>query len=51
VGLVYDGHDLDDAVCTGELSVTGDEDAARRFPTLFTLFEKVAPAPGTILED
>jgi len=49
VGLVYDGHDLDDAVRTGELSVTGDEDAARRFLTLFTLFEKVAPAPANDL--
>jgi DNA-binding HxlR family transcriptional regulator len=41
-GLVYGGRDLDDAVRQGQVSVSGDEDAARRFLTLFTLPDKVA---------
>jgi len=40
--VVYDGGDLDEAVRDGEVSVSGDEEAARRFLTLFTLPEKVA---------
>ena len=42
--LVYAGRDLDDAVRTGEVSVSGDQDAARRFLTLFPLPGKVALA-------
>lgn len=42
--LVYAGRDLDDAVRTGEVSVSGDEEAARRFLTLFPLPDKVALA-------
>ena len=45
--LIYDGRDLDDAVRDGEVSVRGDEEAARRFLTLFALPDKVAPAPPT----
>ena len=41
-GLVYDGRDLDDAVRDGQVSVTGDEEAARRFLALFSLPDKVA---------
>ena len=41
-GLVYDGRDLNDAVREGEVSVTGDEAAARHFLTLFTFPDKVA---------
>jgi DNA-binding HxlR family transcriptional regulator len=43
-GLVYDGRDLDEAVRTGDVSVSGDEAAIRRFLTLFTFPEKVATA-------
>ncbi|WP_408607756.1 alkyl sulfatase C-terminal domain-containing protein [Blastococcus atacamensis] len=42
--LVYDGRDLDAAVRAGEVSVSGDDAAARRFLTLFSLPEKVGTA-------
>jgi DNA-binding HxlR family transcriptional regulator len=41
-GLVYGGGDLHDAVRQGRVSISGDEDAARRFLTLFPLPDKVA---------
>jgi DNA-binding HxlR family transcriptional regulator len=42
-GLVYDGHDLTEALRTGALKVQGDLAAVERFLTLFALPEK-APA-------
>jgi len=46
-GLIYDGRNFDDAVRGCEVSVSGDTEAARRFLTLFTLPDKVAPTPPT----
>ena len=40
-GLIYGGRDLDDAVRSGDVAVTGDENAARSLLTLFTLPDKV----------
>lgn len=45
-GLVYDGDDLDGAVREGRVSVTGDEEAARRFLDLFTFPDKVTTPAG-----
>lgn len=39
--LIHGGRDLDDAVRTGDVSTSGDLDAARHFLTLFTLPDKV----------
>ena len=41
-GLVYEDHDLDDAVRAGEVAMGGDVELARRFLELFSLPEKVA---------
>jgi DNA-binding HxlR family transcriptional regulator len=41
-GLIYGGGSLGDAVRAGQVSLSGDEAAARRFLTLFTLPAKVA---------
>ncbi|MPQ98854.1 transcriptional regulator [Modestobacter sp. I12A-02628] len=46
-GLVYGGRPLDDAEAAGDVTMTGDRDAARRFTTLFTLPEKAVPPPPT----
>lgn len=50
--LVYGALDLDDAVRAGQVGVTGDHAAARRFLTLFTLPDKaeVAAAPHPVAE-
>lgn len=47
-GLIYGGRDLDEAAGSGDVAVSGDRAAARRFLTLFTLPEKV---PGVTLPE
>lgn len=42
-GVIYDGHDIADAVGSGHLRITGDATAVERFFTLSTLPDR-APA-------
>jgi DNA-binding HxlR family transcriptional regulator len=44
--LVYDGHDLAEAVRSGEVKIEGDESAVARFLTLFPLPEPASPVAG-----
>jgi DNA-binding HxlR family transcriptional regulator len=42
--LVYEGRGLDEALCSGDLKIQGDESAVARFLGLFPLPEPAAPA-------
>jgi DNA-binding HxlR family transcriptional regulator len=44
--LVYGGHQLAEALRSGDLKIEGDEEAVARFLTLFPLPEPAAPADG-----
>jgi DNA-binding HxlR family transcriptional regulator len=44
--LVYEGRPLDEALCSGDIEIEGDESAVARFLGLFTLPEPAAPAVG-----
>jgi DNA-binding HxlR family transcriptional regulator len=44
--LIYEGHELAEAVRSGDVKIEGDESAVERFLTLFPLPEPAAPAVG-----
>ncbi len=44
--LIYEGHELTEAVRSGDVKIEGDESAVERFLTLFPLPEPAAPAVG-----
>ena len=44
--LIYEGHELAEAVRSGDVKIEGDESAVERFLTLFPLPEPAAPAAG-----